>query len=173
MEFQVTSGEVYITDPCYEEPENVVPAQNGTWKVYCEVTEEPVWGGHRVTRLVAEHTTISDINNISHLSSGVDSGQCGVFDAGSYPLTSHSDRSKWYDEICKLTLKEPYYGVYSNGVCSSSGMGDGDYPVTISDYNGKAVKIEIDFLINKEEEEDYYDGDDGDDGDDEDDEDDE
>jgi hypothetical protein len=77
---------------------------------------------------------------------GVDSGQAGVFDAASYrndaaaeamrtpqvdfvlPIRDQ-DGDAWYEKICRFTLGEDGWGSYDAGVVSSSGWGDGMYPV--------------------------------------------
>jgi hypothetical protein len=98
-EFEVTSGKVRVTDPCYEndtwcsgEIENV---KNGTWKSQVVKKDENMWG-NRCARIICAHE-----KNIGYLlfgqeevgdnpwkecdfEVGVDSGQAGVFDAALY-----------------------------------------------------------------------------------------
>jgi hypothetical protein len=77
---------------------------------------------------------------------GVDSGQAGVFDAASYRNDAYAagittpevdfslpgdpeEGDAWYTKMCKFTLASDGWGSYDRGVVSSSGWGDGMYPV--------------------------------------------
>jgi hypothetical protein len=94
---------------------------------------------------------------------GVDSGQAGVFDAASYrddfaaeaittpkvdfSLPGHDQEGDaWYEKICKFTLADLGWGSYDSGVVSSSGYGDGMYPVYGAEVDGKVVALQLTFI---------------------------
>ena len=103
---------------------------------------------------------------------GVDSGQFGFFDKDFYrndeaakdlkkyefsPDYDREEGDSWYRACCDLTLAKESWGVLPNGVVSSSGFGDGSYPVFgEKDENGEWIAFEVIF-IGDEEDEDYDD----------------
>lgn len=147
----ITLGnEVYVTDPCYSVPtwcqlkfNNVLP---GEW--VCTMIYDELQGTERNAELYLVHKDhLNDNHSFDWFGDfGVDSGQAGVFDAASYRddaaagdlgapemdfvLPGHfSDGDAWYESICKFTLGDDGWGSYDRGVVSSSGWGDGMYPV--------------------------------------------
>ena len=52
----------------------------------------------------------------------------------------------WYESICRFTLGEDGWGAYDAGVVSSSGWGDGMYPVYGAEVNGKIVGLTLVFI---------------------------
>lgn len=110
---------------------------------------------------------------------GVDSGQCGIFSKGSYRKNSIADKiglgdgdisffdnspwsdmvkgrrhragEKWYVNMCSRTLGEKGYGVYDEGVVSSSGFGDGSYTLYVAKNNGKIIAMCVDFQVEEDE----------------------
>lgn len=169
MQFEVKSGHLTITDPCYTRdtwcmiPKH--PALNGTW--YADVEEYEFEKG-RIAKLVAHHERHSkhdaDITHIGEI--GVDSGQAGIFDEGTYPsdqettgkLGSLRDLNRkaisFYDECCLKTCGDEGSGSvkhFGSGAVSSSGYGDGSYDVSGKIEDGKLVAVQITFIEDEEE----------------------
>ena len=158
QKFEVTSGKLILSDPCYElgtwcqgTVENV---KKGTWVADTVISDEGGWG-NRVSMLVAYNEEsangsfgLSDklkaLYGVERLSfdGGVDSGQFGYFDAETfrndesakdlhkYVFRGEADSQEdaWYRACCHLTLGDNQWGVLPQGVVSSSGFGDGSYP---------------------------------------------
>lgn len=110
---------------------------------------------------------------------GVDSGQCGIFSKESYRNDSitekiglgdgdisffdvspwkemtesreEEDGEKWYESMCSRTLGEQRWGVYDEGVVSSSGFGDGSYALFVAKKRGKIVAMCVDFQVEDDE----------------------
>ncbi len=160
--------EVYVTDPCYSDPtwcqlkfDNVLPGKWVTWMIYDELQ-----GTNRNAELHLIHEDHLKNNNLLYDwfgDFGVDSGQAGVFDAASYRDDAAADAIKtpkvdfvlpgeflegdrWYEKICKFTLVGDSWGSYDGGVVSSSGWGDGMYPVYGAEVDGKIVAMNLVFI---------------------------
>ena len=115
----------------------------------------------------------------------VDSGQLGIFDAMSYrndqypvlPAKLHKSRKKqdewvvgeyykskdkegedWYDRITSYTCNtENSWGTYDAGVVTSSGWGDGFYPVySALNSDQKIIALEIEFMSEENPEDDEW-----------------
>ena len=110
---------------------------------------------------------------------GVDSGQCGIFSKESYRNNSitekiglgdgdisffdvspwkemtesreEEDGEKWYESMCSRTLGEQRWGVYDEGVVSSSGFGDSFYTLFVAKKRGKIVAMCVDFQVEDDE----------------------
>ena len=103
---------------------------------------------------------------------GVDSGQAGIFSRESYRNDSITDRiglgdgdisffenfgrpeedgEKWYKNMCSRTLGVLQWGVYDEGMVSSSGFGDGSYDLYVLTTPDEVV---VGFLIDFQVEED-------------------
>ena len=175
--FEITSGILVASDPCYEIPtwcqgiiENV---KKGTWLAEIETSDEGAWG-ERIARLRVEHINANRTYQMEQINmdGGVDSGQFGFFDKdfyrndeaaknlSKYNFGGDFDRDgegeEWYCACCKLTLSDESWGVLPQGVVSSSGFGDGSYPVFgEKDENGEWVVFEVIFIGDEEDEEDY------------------
>ena len=178
--FEVTSGVIVCSDPCYEIPtwcqgivENV---KKGTW---IADTESVNSFGDRISKLRVCHESEFSLRGeweMLDFTAGVDSGQFGFFDKDSYrndeiakglekydfgdmfPQTKESGED-WYRACCKLTLSEENWGTIPNGVVSSSGYGDGSYDVWgCKDSNGEYIAFEIVFIEDEdlEDEEDEF-----------------
>ena len=48
--------------------------------------------------------------------------------------------------VCYKTLSEQQGGIIPNGCCSSSGFGDGNYPLDIAKDNKECVGIRVEFF---------------------------
>ena len=167
------SNEVMVSDPCYTVPTwcqhkltNVLP---GEYQTKVVKYDDPMWG-NRCSFIIAVH---KDFNTEDKLNwrkvvadIGVDSGQAGIFSMETYRndgvfVTGISEHSKkygtrkddggeeWYGHICDLTDNNIRWGVYPNGIVSSSGIGDGSYELRVAKHKGKIVGMVLDFFMEK------------------------
>lgn len=170
-EFQVVSGELIVSDPCYEPGtwcmgrlKNMRP---GRWNAAASIADMGVWG-ERVSHLSVWHEDAPESDALTVLEAdftvGVDSGQAGFFDAAHYrdpsviepvPAQTWSDgESVWYDRCCELTLSPSQAGVLPFGAVSSSGFGDGGYACfCAANALGEVLRAEIVFITEDEWEE--------------------
>ena len=172
---QITLSEnVMVSDPCYTPDtwcqtklDNVLP---GLYNVEVVRHDEGTGWGVRVSSITVIHKDYEDTDDWEqHSECGVDSGQCGVFCMTSYrndemsvgittptldnpfviPFREEGD--KWYEKICHFTLCEPQWGLYDTGVVSSSGIGDGQYPLDVMMDGDKIVGMRLEYLGNSDE----------------------
>lgn len=167
---------VRVSDPCYNDDvwcktklTGVLP---GNYNVFIEKGDEHGWG-MRVKSVRVIHEDYSD-NDMweGHSEIGVDSGQAGIFCETGYrndivaegivtPRISNFDipfreeGDKWYEKMCNFTLSDNSFGVYDTGVVTSSGIGDGSYPLDVLREDGKIVGIKITYLEDEIEEDEY------------------
>ena len=162
--FEITSGQVVITDPCYTDvAEKMVPALNGTWKAAAYVDENRV-----TTSLIVAHekyfSRYPGYCGELDFSCPVDSGQAGVFDAELYNRHKggeYSDLNTFYGRVCAATR---YVGGtvemkgVTFGVATNSGFGDGSYPIYGQFVDGKLVSAYIEYVSDEyyEDEEDNW-----------------
>lgn len=126
---EIQSGKIVCSDPCVLDPDSViVNAKNGTYNIY--VTTSP--SGY-VKKLTAIHQDDDyDHDTLLWEDAGycmVDSGYCGIFDSAYYKKNrTHADaEDSWYE---RHVIKTYSFSVTDNSGCiSSSGHGDGWYPV--------------------------------------------
>ena len=176
---QITLSEnVMVSDPCYSPDtwcqtklDNVLP---GLYNVEVDRHDEGTGWGIRVSGITILHESITD-DGISlewedHSECGVDSGQCGIFCMTSYrndemsvgittpPLDNpfvlpYNDKGgdMWYEKMCQFTLGKEQFGLYDTGVVTSSGIGDGLYPMDVMMDGDKIVGIRITYLGNSDE----------------------
>lgn len=175
--FEVTSGAVRATDPCYDlntwcagTIDNVL---NGTWEV--EVVrgdgDRPAlqFLRHESAHNLPEEFIIAEDNEVDG-DFGVDSGQFGFFDLAKFTEEHDSDYGKpgsFYSDVCALTLPmdgkggfhlQAEYTFRGYGVVSSSGYGDGSYPVyAVRDNEDRVIALAVQFMWDEEEDEDYED----------------
>ena len=170
------SENVMVSDPCYSPDtwcqtklKNVYP---GEYNVDVQKSDEGSWGTRVAVLQVVHKGYIMECEDESnweqHSECGVDSGQCGIFCMTSYrndeiaeSITTpesdfvlpynDSEGDKWYDKMCKFTLSEDQSGMYDTGVVTSSGIGDGMYPMDVV-YNDdeEIVGIRITYLGNSD-----------------------
>ena len=172
---QITLSEnVMVSDPCYSPDtwcqtklDNVLP---GLYNVEVDRHDEGTGWGVRVSGITVIHEDYEDTDDWEqHSECGVDSGQCGIFCMTSYRndevsvgittptldnpfvIPFREDGDKWYEKICHFTLCEPQWGLYDTGVVSSSGIGDGLYPMEVMMDKEKIVGIRITYLGNSDE----------------------
>lgn len=103
-EFEISSGSVYITDPCYDpgiwcsaELDNI---KNGIWTAHISISDRPGWSVGRVSGLFAIQIDLNDLQYSLNWQPvkeeiGVDSGQAGIFDCTKYRL----DFTKPYSKV--------------------------------------------------------------------------
>jgi hypothetical protein len=181
--FKIESGEMVLSDPCYEIPtwcQGIVKVANGLWETDIERNSF----GDRIARLWAYNleAAINDPKIIHRIeegngspipfSAGVDSGQFGFFDRVHYRNDESSkelpkqdfgdnwdrqDGDSWYRACCELTLGEDSWGVLPFGVVSTSGYGDGSYMVVgIKNSNSEYIAIGITFISENDDEDDDF-----------------
>jgi hypothetical protein len=170
--FEVVSGTLVCSDPCYELPtwcqgvvENV---KKGTWVAEVEYNDR----GERVKELRIHHKDshwLSGKMERMNFTAGVDSGQFGFFDKDFYRNNESAkglkkynfgegfdeqEGDEWYRACCALTLGEDNFGVLPNGAVSSTGYGDGSYEVFgQKDKDGEYVGFGVIFIDESEEDE--------------------
>lgn len=161
-DFVISSGQVTIADPCYDLTKYpdlgfTTSVENGIYDAVIICGAER-YG--RVHRLYALRHGVSDAI-LAHPESlwlkeqsavGVDSGQMAICDS----MANHSGDAKWYDMVCDITLDydRRQSGTFDGGCASSSGYGDGLYPVyECLDKDDKAVGWCVVFIDIEEEEE--------------------
>lgn len=186
-QFEVTSGKLVCSDPCYSIPtwcqgivENV---KNGVWGAEINLSDEGDWGTRVASLYIVNEDANAKMTGIEtkifegeplNFNAGVDSGQFGFFDFAHYRNDeSAKDLKKyefgdnydtesgdaWYRACSDLTLGDEQWGVLPNGVVSSSGFGDGSYDVYgYQDAYGEYVAFAVVFIYDDEGDE-YDEGD--------------
>lgn len=157
FEFEVTSGFVNLSDPCYDNDvwcgEFHVPAINGKWTVELETSDQGDWG----TRVKGWKATLVDshepTSGKTYDSLGVDSGQFGIFDESIYDSnTSYDDKDKFYGMCCETTTSENRGGTIMNqGFVSKTGFGDGGYVGKGEFAGGKLCAFSVEFISDRED----------------------
>ena len=173
---QITLSEnVMVSDPCYSPDTwcqtkltNVLP---GKYNVEVDKHDEGTGWGVRVSSITVIHEDyVDDGDWEQHSECGVDSGQCGIFcmtgyrnDELSKSITTptldnpfvlpYNDKGgdMWYEKMCHFTLHKDQWGLYDTGVVSSSGIGDGQYPLDVMMDGDKIVGMRITYLGNSDE----------------------
>ena len=158
--FNVTSGQLVATDPCYGtemgDPNTINNVKNGQWMCFI-VTEDcgENWGT-RIKRLCINHVDFNDDADTGLWEDtgfvvGVDSGQAGFFDA----TMVHRTSEELYGFICENS-RDGMVG--ENYAVSQSGFGDGGYECMLTrDADGKVVAAIIEFISDEDDEEVYDD----------------
>jgi hypothetical protein len=173
---QITLSEnVMVSDPCYSlgtwcqtKLSNVLP---GKYNVDVQKCDEGTGWGVRVSSITVVHEDyVDDGDWEQHSECGVDSGQCGIFCMTSYRndemsvgittptldqpfVLPYNDKGgdMWYEKMCHFTLHKDQWGMYDTGVVSSSGIGDGLYPMEVMMDGDKIVGIKLEYLGNSDE----------------------
>lgn len=180
------SNRVRVSDPCYDNDvwcktklENVLP---GEYEVTVEHSDEGGWG-NRVSQLQVVHKDYTNKRLIwnEHSEIGVDSGQAGIFCESSYrndevakeivtpggdwlgfpsSMTMDNEGDVFYDKMCAFTINgDGRWGSYDSGVVTSSGFGDGGYPLDVVKEDDKIVAMRITYIFPEDEEEESDDDD--------------
>lgn len=158
--FEITSGAIFASDPCYDSKTNCAAkidnVKNGSWNYEINVDN------NRISELTIWHKNSKDLHWKPFKSDfGVDSGQFGFFDY-QYFLNHENEREYgipgFYNDCCEATLNDPYVNTIANaGVVSSSGYGDGSYPVYVAHNNeGQVVALRVFYIEEDDDEEEYY-----------------
>ena len=165
-EFEIKSGEVIVSDPCYAIGTwcqgLVRNVKNGTWVADVACLEE---SGRNAFLVVHHKDYIMPMGTVWEqldFDIGVDSGQAGFYDYAGYKKDDSVPGSikntlgfdlnepgeKFYAFNCDLTLKTEHdAGVLPTGAVASSGYGDGSYTVSVvKDEEGKVVAMEVIFI---------------------------
>lgn len=168
--FEVVSGILIISDPCYERgiwcQGKLEGVPRGKWFASVEVEEGE---GGRVMALMAARAGYRSVGWIrmgwrkEPFEVGVDSGQAGLFDVAHYrddAAVVGVDRisadiicpeEPWYSIACDRTLSEIGAGIIPFGCVSSSGYGDGSYEChTFRDREDAIAVIRVTFITDEE-----------------------
>ena len=145
--FDITINHVRISDPCYDKSSwgciNIPNCKIGKW--VAEIEKE----GNRVSVLKAmlfDHDEHSLKWKKFKEKISVDSGQAGIYDDRYYKddkiipdnfsfeynfngKKENLSAKNWYGLNCCKTLDDNGWGIIPFGCVSSTGYGDGDYPV--------------------------------------------
>lgn len=158
---KVFGPKIEITDPCYDHSVwcrmNDVEIVPGTYDCVVDIADEGVWG-HRVAHIMIFHESIGDaiwdevISEMSPIGDiGVDAGLAGFFEN----KPDYTDE-EWHD-FCNAIEKGQCW-IFDEGFFSSSGYGDGGYTVWAAyDRNGTINALEIEFIRDDEDDDDYDD----------------
>ena len=172
---------VRVSDPCYTDDvwckTKLTNVKAGNYEVYVEHQESY---GRRVSKLQVVHEDFKFLRHDNlkweeHSEIGVDSGQAGIFCESSYRndeiakdiVTPQGDWSGlpmfddvqegnvWYDKMCAFTINGgDRWGSYDSGVVTSSGYGDGGYPLDVIKLDdGSIVGMRITYMFEEDEEE--------------------
>jgi hypothetical protein len=170
------SETVIVSDPCYTVPtwcqiivENVLP---GNYIPFVKKHDCGDWGNRTSMLMCIHEDYVGKENDLTltwteHSGTvGVDSGQAGIFSMESYRNDQHpiekgeadfnfnsdDDGGKWYIKMCQRTLGVSRWGVYDEGVVSSSGFGDGSYSLfVLTDDEDNIVGLCVDFNVEEDE----------------------
>jgi len=145
-----------------------------------ETSDQKAWG-ERISVLRVMHVNAHRTYNTQRIEmdGGVDSGQFGFFDKDFYRNDEaakdlkkydfgrdrEGEGEEWYGACCNHTLSEESWGVLPQGAVSSSGFGDGSYPVFgEKDENGEWAMFEVIFISDEDfdDEDKYYEDEDED-----------
>ena len=167
--FEVTSGSIIVSDPCYEKDvwccNSIEQVKCGTWTAEVDIHDEGEWGWRiAVLRIQAAiPPKVLPSPESAPFAVAVDSGQAGFFDAMHYrdsemlrkkTGSKSTDPDLWYWHCCQITLSPQQAGVLPYGVVSSSGFGDGAYECLIyRNACGEAIRVEIIFIEDASENE--------------------
>ena len=140
-----------VTDPCYDHNVwcriNNIKIKPGIYNCYYSTHDGKEWG-ERISSIKILHKenlkNVVDITNIGTI--GVDAGLAGFFEN----KPDYKDK-EWYDFCDKLQKEEEQTGLRAHicdcGFYSSSGYGDGVYPVfLLKNANNETIGIKIQFV---------------------------
>jgi len=174
IDFNVSSGRLFISDPSYtpndESLADIVgneKAKNGQWSAWCEYEESE----GRVAQLHAYiPVALNGCIREKFITVGVDSGQMGIFDSNKWEDSNEYSGTKfhnkfdsfgsslWYDVCCNITCntdeeqENKSFGNMDGGVVCSTGYGDGSYDCVLGfDKDDFLVSVSITFIEEDED----------------------
>ena len=179
-EFEVESGILVVSDPCYNlgsnwnfELENV---KCGIWEAFAQYSDEDDFGIRIAALGVKQIDQEMDISEMELEDNyyidddifdwindriGVDSVQVSIVDKKYYrndeELQDYTcdftfGDSKWYNLCCNKSLSEESAGMIPGGVVSESGFGDGCYEAALHVNGfGKIDMVTVYFIGDEEE----------------------
>jgi hypothetical protein len=172
-EFKLSQPELLVSDPCYEPGTwctGMLEARPGPWKAQSVVGPTDWYARTKQLRVWHESVSAEVFNDLdrfedSGISAGVDSGQCGFFDAAAYRKVQEDEAEKelWYNKVCDITLDSGVGGGISPegaGAVSQSGFGDGGYGVRVLKKRGKVVAAVLIYIGAEAEDEEMEDDED-------------
>lgn len=150
--------ETILSDPGYEivvSPLSIISTIPGEYNVYITRSKSKSdFFKDRISNIIAIHKDYVKVmkgtlpkDSHEDLNCGVDSGTCGIFDAGYYEDYHYEGGidDDWFERMVIQGLPE-FRITDGMGAFSSSGVGDGWYPV-FAEYKGsRAYAIRIKFL---------------------------
>jgi hypothetical protein len=156
----IASGKARVTDPCYTRGTggvHVIDVLPGVYHASYMFGDEG-----RVAEVAIVHSDYnrSDLRWSEHLeTAGVDSGQCGFADDEQYPSGDSTgefeDEESFYGRVCKGTLSEKQAAELPFAVFTSTGYGDGSYPVYYAmDEERRVVGLALVFMWDEQEDDD-------------------
>lgn len=155
--FQVTSGKLYVGDPCYAKHRDsdyltiLTSVENGWWEAKVAKVNFGTWGVRNGVLMCSCINYDPDVKVHQWMTEneviGVDSGSVCVFDKKHVIGRPEAKHEAWYDMVgeAHLDAKESA-GVMSHGAASSSGIGDGMYDLKYGrNIFGKVVAVRVNF----------------------------
>lgn len=146
--------ELLIADPCYIDGDDsldelreyslgvIIPNCYGMWEATVKFED------NLVSKLILQKVdTVLNGEEIPELinSNGVDSGQMFAGDINNFPL-DYKNLLKQYEDSNGKWVDRPFFK-FNNGVVSSTGFGDGSYPVLLwRDKEGDPMKVVVEFM---------------------------
>ena len=137
--FEITSGSIVISDPCYKNPSNELDnCKNGRYKFWANKNEEGYIKEVGFINVECEYS-LEFYEYFKEIKIPVDSGQVGVFDRTFYrdndvitdedrgPAKGVCEDKPFYHACNTHTLGEEGFGTLTKGAVSISGHGDGLY----------------------------------------------
>lgn len=137
--FEITSGHLVFSDPCYTPPTITVHCLNGRYSAWVEKNKE---GRIKELSFCSVNYSIGEFLSLLAevtVKLYVDSGQVGVFDKEFYHndgVITEADKGSaegvcddepFYNACTSHTLSDRSFGCMTKGAVSSSGYGDGCY----------------------------------------------
>lgn len=159
--FIVESGTIHVSDPCYDQRDGgfTISATKGEWNASVNTSNSKGIASITATLKGSKGGKWSRMSDV-----GVDSGQMGIFDSkfyrkdserGTIPLPDfctpkrlkeEGPGEEFYGACCTLTMNTFSAGTLPHGAVSSSGWGDGLYPLYVkTDAEDNVVGIQVRF----------------------------
>ena len=155
-EMPVNSGLITASDPCYNNTVNCVAknieAKPGNYAGFAHIaTISRDWGKRVITLQIVHKDYLSDLSITNcdfesgewqHVGdAAVDAGLMSLFESGK---KKDYEQNEWMDFCDKIQNKD--YLFIDGMFVSSSGIGDGYYPVYALKRDGQVISVAVDFL---------------------------